>query len=248
MAGERTIQFLTRPDGTRLAYFVRARVATVRPPGWLSIVGVHADNAPEKEFADALAADSSVDAGQLQQTGHRSLRPSPNRPLPRKPRERAESVVDHLRLDRFALFCASGAGCVGIAYGPASGARLQAILPVPSLGCKRRDPQFRASLVSLVDAGWDVASENLAMLMLPEVAEEVEQFGWREQQAATRDGVCASQRLLQWDVRSRLSGDGACLVLHRRNDRLVRFEAGVELASGLPTHDSSRSGQHHGLG
>jgi pimeloyl-ACP methyl ester carboxylesterase/DNA-binding CsgD family transcriptional regulator len=241
MAAEPAIQFLTLPDGARLAYVVRGEgMALVRPPGWLSVVGAHVDNAPEAEFAEALAAATPpwMQVSYHKQGTGLSDRHRTDFSLESHVRE-LEAVVDHLRLDRFALFCASGAGCIGIAYAARHPERVTRIIFAGAFarGESAITPQMCDALVTLVEAGWEVASETLAMLFFPDGSREmVEWIGRVQREAATPEMAAALFRAcLQYDVADLLPRVTApCLVLHRRGDRLIRFNAGVELASGLP--------------
>ncbi len=118
MAAQPRIQFIIRPDGTRLADTVRGEgLPQVRPPGWLSHQGVYVENTLEVEFADALAAATPrwMQVHYDKQGTGLSDRHRTDFTLDSSVSE-LESVVDHMRLARFALFCGSGAGCVGVAY------------------------------------------------------------------------------------------------------------------------------------
>ncbi|OGO49891.1 MAG: hypothetical protein A2148_09370, partial [Chloroflexi bacterium RBG_16_68_14] len=149
-----------------------------------------------------------------------------------------EAVVDHLRLERFAVFAPLHSGPVGIAYAARHAEQLSHLI-LWQTWARTRDaasPQLRA-LGRLVDTDWETYTETAAHVA----------FGWSEAEQARRaaEGYRESitQEAMQAFLRAMRDADvtdllpqvrSPTLVLHRRQVDWPKPDLAMALASRIP--------------
>jgi DNA-binding SARP family transcriptional activator/pimeloyl-ACP methyl ester carboxylesterase len=98
-------------------------------------------------------------------------------------------------------------------------------------------PDISASVIALVRAHWGLGSRILSDLYLPEVsAEAARHFARVLRDSAPADVAAAYlEQIFDVDVSALLSRvETPALVLHYRDDRVIPFSGGQQLAAGLP--------------
>jgi pimeloyl-ACP methyl ester carboxylesterase/DNA-binding CsgD family transcriptional regulator len=150
-----------------------------------------------------------------------------------------EALVEHLGLNRFALFGSCEGGQVAAAYAASHPDVLSSLIVYGS--CVRgRDlapDDVRKSVLALVRAHWGLGSRVLADIWFPEAPAELTGMFARLQRAAATAGMAASllDMFYRFDVTDLLPAIRVpALVAHRRGSRAVRFELGRELAALIP--------------
>ena len=235
------LQFLMRPGGARLAYTTwGSGLPLVRAPGWVSNQASFIQSPAQAQFADLLASLSPpwMQVNYDKQGTGLSDRSRADLSLESLVDE-FEAVVDHLRLRRFALFCASGGGPIGITYAVRHPERVSRIIFGNSYARSATaiTPQLRDATAALVRAEWRVGSETLGHLFHASAsADELQAFAQFQREAASPEMAASLwQTYLTCDVAALATRVSApSLVLHARGDRVISFEAGVELAALLP--------------
>lgn len=149
-------------------------------------------------------------------------------------------LVDHLELERFAMFALSCGGPPAVVYAAAHGSRVSELVLFGSFvrGCDVGPPAVKDAMQALVRAHWGIGSRTVTDLFAPDLpSDEMKRLSRGHRKAAS--GEMAAQLLaLTFDVdvggaASNLST--RTLVLHRADDRTIRHAAGRELAAMLPS-------------
>jgi pimeloyl-ACP methyl ester carboxylesterase len=151
----------------------------------------------------------------------------------------ALGVLDALGLDRVDLFGLSCAGCIAVRVAAQQPQRTGRLVLYGSYADGRAiaPPDTREALVALVRSQWGLGSRLLAELFLPEASPEDRRAFVAFQRGAASPRMAAQllELMHAFDVRDHVGEVQApTLVLHRRQDRAVPFELGVELAAALP--------------
>lgn len=158
-----------------------------------------------------------------------------------------ESVVDAAGVDQFDLLAISQGAPVAIAYSLRHPGRIRRMVLLGgysrgwALRLKGEDLARREAMVTLTQTGW--GSDNPAYrqmftsLYIP--GGTPEQLGWwneLQKVSTTPENAVRLQRVLATiDVSAMLSKVKVpTLVAHARNDHVISFEAGRELAAGIP--------------
>ncbi|SDJ23046.1 DNA-binding transcriptional activator of the SARP family [Lentzea albidocapillata subsp. violacea] len=149
------------------------------------------------------------------------------------------TVVDALGLQRVALLGVSKGALVALAFAASYPQRVDRLVLYGGYldGTRITTAQAREAFVALVRENWGMGSKLLAELLLPdEDAEARERFA-RLQRASAPAPVAA--RLLTGCYELRVTDIvdrvvAPALVLHRRDDQLVPYSLGRELATVLP--------------
>lgn len=237
---EQEIRFCTTSSGVRIAYSaIGEGPALVWPPMWITHLQVSLENAAYRSFLESLAQHQTIimydryGCGLSDRTRSDCSLDSDIACL--------EAVVDHLDVQRFALFGFSDGGPCSIAYAARHPNRVSRIVLYNTYAARvpGEHPRFDASheaLTSLVRASWPIGSRALADVFFPSGpdAETMLWFSRWQQESATGE---MAARLLGYapDVRPLLSKlTMPTLVLHRRGALAIPFGAGRELASLLP--------------
>jgi pimeloyl-ACP methyl ester carboxylesterase len=231
------VRFADTPAG-RVAYSVTGS----GPPllcmfGWVSHLGLMWEEPEHRRFVEALSREHTVirydklgcglsDRARTDFTMEFELAV-------------LEAVVEHLGLERFALFGSCESGQVAAAYAATHPDVLSSLIVYGS--CARgRDlapDDVRQSLLALVRAHWGLGSRVLADIWLPEASAELTGMFAQVQRAAATADMAASllDMFYRFDVADLLPAIRVpTLVAHRRGSRAVGFELGRELATLIP--------------
>jgi pimeloyl-ACP methyl ester carboxylesterase/DNA-binding CsgD family transcriptional regulator len=148
-------------------------------------------------------------------------------------------LLDHLGLDRVSLVGGSFGGCTAVAYAARNPARVDRLVVYGSFanGDRLAPPAAREALIELVRSHWGLGSRMLADIFVASGnSAERASFARFQRKSATAEVAVA---LLDLTFALDISGDAArlqtpTLVVHRRNDRAIRFTAGEALAALTP--------------
>jgi len=158
-----------------------------------------------------------------------------------------ESVVDCLGLNQFDLLGISQGAAVAIAYSVRHPERVRRMVIYGGYAAGwgvRADPDEvarREAMITLTETGWGADHpayrQIFTSLYIPEGnPRQVEWFNEMQRVSASPENAARMQRVLsQIDVRDLLAKVTVpSLILHARDDQVVPFAAGEELARGIP--------------
>lgn len=149
-----------------------------------------------------------------------------------------EALVEHLGETHVRLFALSCGGPIAIAYAARHPDRVERLVLYASYldGTALAPPEMRSALTALVRAHWGLGSGTLADLFYGKDADARRRF--KALQRAGADAETAARLLeqtLSLDARPYVEDlRTPVLVLHRRGDRVIRYEHGRTLAATLP--------------
>ncbi|ONI79784.1 hypothetical protein ALI144C_23880 [Actinosynnema sp. ALI-1.44] len=233
----RGVRFVETPAG-RVAY----TVVGDGPPllcllGWVSHLGLLWDHGDPRRFVELLAREHTVilydkigcglsDRARTDFTIEFELGV-------------LDALVEHVGLDRFALFGTCESGQVAAAYAATRPDALSSLI-VYGTCARGRDlarDEVQQSVLALVRAHWGLGSRVLADIWLPGAPADLVEVFARTQRASATVEVAAS--LLEMFYRSDVTDllpaiQVPTLVVNRRDSRAVRFELGRELAALIP--------------
>ena len=231
------VRFVGTPAG-RVAYSVTGS----GPPlvclfGWVSHLGLMWEDQEHRRFVEALAREHTVirydklgcglsDRARTDFTMEFELAV-------------LEALVEHLGLERFALFGSCESGQVAAAYAASHPDALSSLIVYGSCarGHDLAPDDVRQSLLALVRAHWGLGSRVLADIWLPEASAELTEMFARMQRAAASADQAAEvlDMFYRLDVADLLPAIRVpTLVAHRRESRAVPFELGREVAALIP--------------
>ncbi len=231
------IRFFTMSDGAAVAYATAGEgIPVVLPPGWVSHL--------ELGWED----DSAVIARRLAQ--HHKLIRYDKRGTGLSDRNKVEfsvdalvqeleELVDHLELDRFALFGVSQGGPTAIEYAARHPERVSRLVLYatyadgPSVFYK---PEVQESLLSVVRAHWGIGAKVLTDMLFPGATpERAAAFARTQRESASAEVAAGFLDLVyRANVKDSLGKvESPTLVIHRRGDRAVPFAGGREIAAGI---------------
>jgi pimeloyl-ACP methyl ester carboxylesterase/DNA-binding CsgD family transcriptional regulator len=231
------VRFAATPAG-RVAYSVTGS----GPPllvliGWVSHLGLMWETPEHRRFIEALAREHTVIRYDKIGCGL-SDRDRTDFTLASE-LVVLESLVEHLGLDRFALFGSCEGGQVAAAYAAAHPDRLSSLIVYGS--CARGDDlapdDIKESVLGLVRAHWGLGSRVLADMWFPDAPADLSAAFARLQRAAATADMAASllDMFYRFDVTDVLPRVRVpTLVAHRRGSRAVRFDLGREVAALIP--------------
>ena len=169
-----------------------------------------------------------------------------------------ETVVDAVGIERFPLLGISQGGAIAVAYSARRPERVSHLILYGAfaLGGKKRSPaekERRDAMATLMRIGW--GADNPAFrqmftgLFIPGATHEQADI-FNELQRKTTSPECAVRyfdAVGDFDIRDLLSKVTApTLVMHTRDDQIVPFEAGRQLAAGIPgAHFIALPGRNH---
>jgi pimeloyl-ACP methyl ester carboxylesterase len=159
----------------------------------------------------------------------------------------AETVVDALKLERFALLGISQGGAIAAAYAARHPARVSHLVLCGAYTCgwwHRADPrelESRAALLSLTRLGWGQRHPAFRQLFttrfIPDAGpEQMEWFNDLQRVSTSPENAARlMEAFSQLDVRPLLSTITApTIVFHSREDGVVPFDEGRRLAASIP--------------
>jgi pimeloyl-ACP methyl ester carboxylesterase/DNA-binding CsgD family transcriptional regulator len=236
---EQTIRFC----GTKLGRIAYATVGDgpplVAPSPWIGHLEATWEDPWVRHFVTALARRHTVVRYDPLGTGlSERKRPASAFTLETEV-EMLEALIGTLRLDRATLLGMSSGGCIAGAYAAEDPKRVQRLVLYGSFanGSRVADPETRRTLPDLVARHWGLGSRFLASVFLPESgAEDLTRLRDFQRRAATPEMAATMLRFTyELDATDSFRRVLApTLVLHRRGDRAVPFELGVEVASLVP--------------
>lgn len=148
------------------------------------------------------------------------------------------AVIDAAGIERCTLFGLSAGGSYAAAYAAANPQRVQRLILCSSYadGSRITDAETERTIPELVARNWSLGSSLLSTLFAPTGQEEHRRLREFHRAAATPD---MASRLLRYAYE--IDGTDAfrqvqapTLVMHRRGDRVVPHELGVEVACLVP--------------
>ena len=157
-----------------------------------------------------------------------------------------ETVVDAVGVERFPLLGISQGGAVAVAYAARHPEHVSHLILYGAfaLGGKKRAPaekEMREAMTTLMRLGWGTDNPSFRQMFttrfVPEGTHEQADY-FNELQRRTTSPECAARYfdvVGDFDITALLSKVKApTLVMHVRDDQMVPFEAGRQLAAGIP--------------
>jgi len=243
---EQQIRFCTSSDGTRIAYATVGQgspVISIRP--WFTHLEYEWESPMWRSLIDRLSARHLLirhDGRGMGLSDHRVSDYSPEAQV-----RDLEAVVDALGLERFALYGVSQGGATSITYAVRYPERVSHLILQGSfarmawfIDTQEGQQRFQTAL-ALIRQGWgrDLPAyrQFFTSLFMPDAdAEAIRQFNEMQRISASPENAAAVVSAMRdTDVSELLSQVRApTLVVHCRGDAIVPFEAGRELAAGIP--------------
>jgi pimeloyl-ACP methyl ester carboxylesterase len=169
-----------------------------------------------------------------------------------------ETVVDAVGIERFPLLVISQGGPVAVAYSVRRPERVSHLILYGAfaLGGKKRAPaekEMREAMATLMRLGWGADNASFRQMFtsrfIPGGTHEQAEY-FNELQLKTTSPECAARYfdvVGDFDISDVLSEVKApTLVMHVRDDQIVPFEAGRELAANIPgAHFIALPGRNH---
>ena len=238
MSPTQTVRFIRDANGARVAYAIVGEGPLILCPAWwVSHVERDWEHPGFRHFFTRLAEGFRVVRYDRPGSG------LSDRDVP--PRTQASEVqllaalADALGDSQFSMFAVSCAGPVALTYTAAHPDRIRRLCLYGSFanGSDAATPELRDALADLVTAHWGFGSTALSAIFMPDAsAREIEIFSRNQLDWASGPKAAELLRLAcamnAVDVLARVRAE--TLIIHRREDRLMPFEAGRRLAAGLP--------------
>lgn len=234
---EQRIAFCPGPGGSRIAYSIcGSGPPLLHDHGWLSHLEVEWERGPCRTFFEQLAARRTLirydKPGFGMSVGDRDLTPGAGL-------EALEALVEHVGLRRFALFGDVQGGPIAISYAAAHPDQVTDLVLygtyADAADLSSRDATN--SLVDLIRSHWGIGSRTLANLWMADADVALAEWYARYQRASA--GSEAAAESMAWCMAVNVKEEAAriatrTLVVHRRDDRAIRLEAGRRLAALIP--------------
>jgi class 3 adenylate cyclase/pimeloyl-ACP methyl ester carboxylesterase len=235
---DRPIRFCTTVDGVRIAYsLVGHGPFLVFPPAWVSHLQLDWEHPSPREYlekgtrAHTFLFYDKHGCGLSERNRTEFTLESELRPL--------ESVIDHLKLKRFALFGQSCSGPVAIAYAFKYPRRVSHLILWDSYarGEAITTEEVKNTFSSLIRSVWGVGSKTLADIFLTGADASVLKMFERYQREAATAEMAAKLYALTFnlnvtDLLPKLRVP--TLVIHRKGSKVIPFHLGREMASMIP--------------
>jgi pimeloyl-ACP methyl ester carboxylesterase len=235
---EPTIRFCTGIAGRHLAYATVGRgPVVVCPAWWMSHVERDWADPAFRGFFTSLARRNTIVRYDRPGTGL-SDRHSRDYSLEHEVADLA-AVVDHVGAPRVGLLALSCGGPPAVAYAARHPHRVSRLVLYGSYlrGDSLGTPEAQRTITDLVRAEWGSGAKALAELFIPGASSEAfEAFAAAQQHSSTPEVAALILELIFSMDASREAPEvrAPTLVLHRRDDRAVPFDAGRELAVRIP--------------
>jgi pimeloyl-ACP methyl ester carboxylesterase/DNA-binding CsgD family transcriptional regulator len=205
--------------------------------GWISHLGLMWENPNHRRFVEALAREHTVirydkvgcglsDRDRTDFTMEFELAV-------------LDALIQHLGLDRFALFGSCEGGQIAATYAASHPDAVTSLIVYGSCvrGHDLAPDEVKRSVLALIQAHWGLGSRVLADIWFPESPAELTGMFAQVQRAASTADLAASllDMFYRFDITEVLPAIAVpTLVAHRRGSRAVRFELGRELAARIP--------------
>jgi pimeloyl-ACP methyl ester carboxylesterase/DNA-binding winged helix-turn-helix (wHTH) protein len=233
-----SVRFLKDAHGHRVAYAIQgAGPVLVCPAWWVSHLEKDWKDPHFSAFFSRLAEAFTVVRYDRPGVGL-SDREVPPRTLEAETRLLGD-LIDHLGAATVSFLCISCGGPPAIQYAVRHPQRVSRIVFANSFarGADLGPPPVREALLSLVRASWGMGSKALADVFFPDADGATAVEFSRAQR--NRADVTRAADLLELTFAMDATEDLArmhteAIVIHRRGDRAVPFEAGRRLAAELP--------------
>lgn len=238
MSAAPAVRFLRDADGHRVAYAVHGSgPLLVCPSWWVSHLEKDWRDPHFSAFFSRLGAFLTVVRYDRPGVGL-SDRDVPPRTLAAET-DLLGRLIDHLGARRVSLFCVSCGGPPAIQFAARNPDRVERIVFANSFarGEDLGSPPLREALLSLVRAHWGMGSKALADVFFPEAdGATTSDFSRAQRNRADRTRAADLLELTYaMDASAEIAAVRAeAIVIHRRDDRAVSFEAGRRLAAELP--------------
>jgi pimeloyl-ACP methyl ester carboxylesterase/DNA-binding CsgD family transcriptional regulator len=251
LAMEQMIRFCATGAG-RIAYATAGDgPALVFPAWWVSDLESNWEDPSFRSFMLALADRHTVVRYDRIGTGLSERRRGQGAISLEAEVEVLGELLDHVGLPRCTLFGFSSGGCISAAYAAAHPARVGRLVVYNAYaaGSRIADEEVRRSMISVVRRHWGLGARVLASVFMPEGdADDLRRFARLQRQGATRE-MAASLLELTYEMDATDAYRrvvAPALVLHRRADRAVPYELGLEVASLIPgARFVPLEGSHH---
>jgi class 3 adenylate cyclase len=243
---EQQIRFCTTSDGVRIAYAIAGEgYPLVRALGWFTHLEYEWKTPLWRHIIEGLAQNHLLVRYDGRGTGL-SDRAAEEHSVDLWVRD-LEAVVEAAGLERFALLGLSQGGSTAISYAIRHPERVSHLILYGCFGSWPRpmdteeQRQVFESVLTLTRVGWGQDNpafrQMFTTLFVPGAS--AEQMRWFDElqraSSSPENAVNLLRSFTQIDVRSLLSQVAVpTLVLHRRGDQSVPFEAGRDLASHIP--------------
>ena len=235
---EQRIQFCKTGEGAHIAYATIGQgLPLIWPAYWVSHLEEEWKHPFFRAFFRRLAVNHTIVKYDKHGCGL-SDRDRTEFSLEKEVRD-LEALIDHLKLQRFALFGMSQGGPTAITYTVkhpqfVSHLILYGTWPRGNAGAP---PELKTSLCNLIRTSWGLGSKTLADVFVPDSGmESLKYFTKLQRKAAT--GEMAAQLLENEehiDVTELLPQvTTPTLITHRKGDRACSIQGGRELAASIP--------------
>jgi len=232
------IRFCTSRDGVRIAYAILGDgPPLVWPPAWVSHLELQWEEPAVRSFYERLARHHTLVSYDRRGTGL-SDRNRMDLSLEADLRD-LETVIDHLRLKRLALFGFSQSGATAVAYAVKHPRRVTHLILYGAYarGDAIAEDKFKTSMLSFVGANWGLGSKALADVFVPRTDAAAHRwFARLQRESATAEvAVQLLALIFRTDVADLLPRLRVpTLVMHRQGDRVVPFQLGRDMAALIP--------------
>ena len=238
---EQQIRFCTTGDGVRIAYSVAGEgPPLIRAANWLTHLEFDWQSPVWRHLFGALAAKHTLVRYDERGTGL-SDRDVEDISLEGWVKD-LEAVVDAVGLHKFALLGISQGGPTAVQYAVRHPERVTHLVLYASFARVVEQKDIRLSLLSALRGGWGrdnpAFRQVFTSLFIPEA--DIEHMRWFNElervSAFPEAAVRILEEIFRIDIRGILPAlTTPTIVIHRRGDAAVNFEAGRELAGHIPS-------------
>ncbi len=235
---EQHVQYLTTPEGARIAYaVVGSGPPLVWISGWLSHLEIEWASKVRRPSLELLATGVTLIRHDKRGTGL-SSRHIGDYSIESAVRD-LEALVEHLRLERFAIGGLSEGGSIATSYAARHPERVTKLVVCGAYadGSGLFAPaEMREAIRAVVKTQWGLGSKLLAAMFLGDDANvAAERFGRFQLASATSaDALAVLDRAININILDVLASITApALVYHHRDDMVVPIALGQELAQNI---------------
>lgn len=232
------IRFCRLADDTRLAYSTHGSgPLLVCPAWWVSHLEMDWKQPAFRDFFAALAQHRTVVRYDRPGVG---LNKRDRRDFRQETEvEVLDAIVEHLAHPTVDLLAFSCAAPVALTWAAANPDRVRKMVFVGAYarGSDVGADNIRDALMALVQAHWGMGAATLNRLFSPDLSSQDARTYGRVQRASASAETAAKLLGLSFAMDAGTAATRVCcpaLVIHRKGDHTVRFEAGRDLAADLP--------------